>query len=217
MIICHACQEVQWDRWAYRNHLLHAHGEVIRGGTNTPVRLEGRELERVWTDDYRRLLSASRRREALGLPRVPDQEVARRLHEDRARRARRGRAAGRATEATRQRTARLRAARPARAPAHVTPPPTVTPPTVTPPTYVAPPMIDPSKATTERHTIFAGRQPATVRPLFELSLPAAEKLFGRAGRLLVASPSLTPYLSPSRHTSSTDSSHSFTRTPPAVA
>jgi len=72
---CHACNAVQRDRWAYRNHLLRIHGEVIRGGTDTPVRLEGRELERVWADDYRRLLSASRRREALGLPRVPDDDA----------------------------------------------------------------------------------------------------------------------------------------------
>jgi len=112
LIICLACREVQRDRWAYRNYLLRVHGEVIRGGIDTPVRLEGRELEVVWAADYRRLLGASRRREALGLPRVPDQEAARRLHENRARRARRGRAAARAEDAARQRAARQRAARP---------------------------------------------------------------------------------------------------------
>jgi len=64
VIICHACHEVQRDRWAYCNRLLRVHGEVIRGGTDTPLRLEGRELEVVWS------ICASRRREALGLPRV---------------------------------------------------------------------------------------------------------------------------------------------------
>jgi len=91
-IVCHACQEVQRDRWTYRNHLLRVHGQVIRGGTSTLVRLEGRELEQVWAADYTRLLEASHRREAMGLPRVPDQEAARRLHDNRARRDRRGRA-----------------------------------------------------------------------------------------------------------------------------
>jgi len=136
-ITCHACNAVQRDRWAYRNHLLRVHGEVIRGGTNIPVRLEGRELETVWSVDYRQLLSASCRREALGLPRVPDQETAPRLHENRARRARRSRAAARAT--------RQRAARPMRAPA----------------TQVAPSTIEPPAAATNRQVFFAGSQLAT--------------------------------------------------------
>jgi len=141
---------------------LRIHGQVIRTGTTTPVRLEGRELETVWAADYSRLLGASRRREALGLPRVPDQEAARRLHENRARRARRARAAARADETARRRAARQRVARPTRAPVHVAPPTRVaTPPTrvaTPPPTPVAaPPTVVPPAA--ERHTIQAGRQP----------------------------------------------------------
>jgi len=129
------------------------------GGTNTPVRLEGRELELVWSADYRRLLGASRRREALGLPRVPDQEAARRL-----RRARRGRAAVRTNEAAQQRAARQpvarqRVARPERAPTHVTPPTLVAPLTPTP--VAAPPTGE--TPTSERHMIHAGRQPVTLR------------------------------------------------------
>jgi len=131
---CHACDEVQRDRWAYRNHLLRVHGEVIRTGTTTPVRLEGRELETVWAVDYCRLFGAFRRREALGLPRVPDQEAARRLHENRARRARRGRAAARADETARRRATQQRVAHPTRAPVHVAPPTRVATP---PPTPVA--------------------------------------------------------------------------------
>jgi len=80
--MCHVCQEVQRDRWTYRNHLLRVHGQVIRGGTSTPVRLVGRELEEVWSADFVRLLDASRRREAMGLPRVTDQEAARRQHDN---------------------------------------------------------------------------------------------------------------------------------------
>jgi len=78
-IVCHECLETQRDCWTYRSHLLHVHGEVIRGGTSTPVKLEGRELENLRAADSTRLLGASHRREALGLPRVPDQEAARRL------------------------------------------------------------------------------------------------------------------------------------------
>jgi len=127
---CHACDEVQRDRWAYRNHLLRVHGEVIRTGTTTPVRLEGRELETVWAADYTRLLGASRRREVL------DQEAARRLHENWARRARRARAAAHADEIGRRRAARQRGARPTRAPVHVAPP-TVVPPAAERPTIQA--------------------------------------------------------------------------------
>jgi len=133
---CHACDEVQRDRWAYRNHLLRIHGEVIRTGTTTPVRLEGRELATVWAADFIRLLGASRRREALGLPRVPDREAARHLHENRAKRARWARAAARADEIGRQRAARQRGARPTRAPIHVAPP-TVAPPAAERPTTQA--------------------------------------------------------------------------------
>jgi len=81
-IVCHVCQEEQRDRWSYRNHLLRVHGQVIRGGTSTPVRLVGRELEEVWSADYVRLQDASRRRETMGLPRVTDQEAARRQHDN---------------------------------------------------------------------------------------------------------------------------------------
>jgi len=104
-IRCHLCDAVQRDRWAYRNHLLRIHGQVICTGTTTPVRLEGRELETVWAADYSRLLWASRCREALGLPRVPNQEAARCFHENRARRARLARAAARADETARRRAA----------------------------------------------------------------------------------------------------------------
>jgi len=107
-IVCHSCQEVQRDRWTYRNHLLRAHGEVIRGGTSTPVRLEGRELENMRAADSTRLLGASHRREALGLPRVLDQEAARRLHDNQARRACRSRAVARARDYVQQRAARQR-------------------------------------------------------------------------------------------------------------
>jgi len=136
-IICHACNAVQRDHWAYRNHLLRVHGEVIRGGTNIPVRLEGRELETVWSADYRHLLNASHRKEAMGLPRVADQEAARHLHENRARRARRSRAAARA--------ARQRAARPMRAPT----------------THVVPHTLEPPAAATDRHVLLVGSQPAS--------------------------------------------------------
>jgi len=55
-IRCHSCNEVQRDRWAYRNHLLRVHREVIRTGTTTPVRLESRELATAWAADFNRLL-----------------------------------------------------------------------------------------------------------------------------------------------------------------
>jgi len=73
-LYCHICRNVQRDRRAYRDHLLRVHGEVIRRGIDTPVRLVGRELEIVWAANYRRQMSgperAARRREALGLPRA---------------------------------------------------------------------------------------------------------------------------------------------------
>jgi len=132
----HSCNEVQRDRWAYRNHLLHAHREVIRTGTTTPVRLEGREYATAWAADFNRLLGASRRREALGLPRVPDQEAARRLHENRARRDCRARAAVRVDEIDRQRAARQREARPTRTRRHASHP-TVAPSAAERPTIQA--------------------------------------------------------------------------------
>jgi len=168
-IVCHACQEVQRDRWTYRNHLLRVHGQVIRGGTSTLVRLEGRELENVRAADNTRLLE-----EALGLPRVSDQEAARRLHDNRARRARRGRAVARARAYVHQRAARQRVARPQRTPANIapllhvaTPPPTL---------YAVPPTV--ASPVVERHTIQAGCQPAT-----RLSSPAA-RTYTPCGRCL---------------------------------
>jgi len=127
-ILCHVCHEVQRDRWTYRNHLLRVHGQVIRGGTSTPVRLVGRELEEVWSADYVQQLDASSRREAMGLPRFTDQEAARRLHDNRIRRERRGRAVARARAYVQQRAARQRAARPSSTPprrrhSRVAPPP----------------------------------------------------------------------------------------------
>jgi len=130
-IVSHVCQDVQRDRWTYRNHLLQVHGQVIRGGTSTPVRLVGRELEQVWSADYVRLLDASRRREAMGLPRVTNQEAARRQHDNRIRRERRGRAIARARAYVQQRAARQRVARPPSTPPRrrhlrvASPPPTV--------------------------------------------------------------------------------------------
>jgi len=93
---------VQRDRRAYRDHLLRVHGEVARRGSDVPVRLEGRELEVVWASVHRSRTSekarAARRKEALGLPRVSDREAERRLKDNRARTARRHRAAARARE-----------------------------------------------------------------------------------------------------------------------
>jgi len=110
-IVCHVCQEAQQDRWTYRNHLLRVHGQVIRGGTSTPVRLVGLELEEAWLTDRVRLSDASNRREAMGLPRVTDQEAVRRQHDNRIRRERRGWALDRARAYVQQRAARQRATR----------------------------------------------------------------------------------------------------------
>jgi len=151
-------------RRTYRNHLLREHGQVIRGGTSTPVRLEGRELENVRAADNSRLREASHRREALGLPRVTDQEAARRLHDNRARRARRSRAVARAQAYVQQRAARQRVARPQRMAADVfpllraaTPPPTLD--------AVYPSVVSP---VAERHTILVGCHPTS-----RLSSPTA--------------------------------------------
>jgi len=101
-LYCHACHIVQRDRRAYRDQLLRVHEEVARRYSDVPVRLEGRELEVVWASAHRSRISgparASRRREALGLPRVSDREAERRLKDDKARTARRHRAAARARE-----------------------------------------------------------------------------------------------------------------------
>jgi len=220
---CHACNEVQRDRWAYRNHLLRVHGKVIRTGTTTPIRLEGRELETVWAADYNRLLGASRRREALGLPRVPDQKAARRLHENRARRACRARSVARADETARQRAARQRVARPTRAPVHVAPPTRVATP---PPTTVAarPTVVTP---TADRHSIQAGSLPAKLHDTTSartstpcgrcLNCPCRRPNDLRGATRLPAPTCLTPHLSPSRLTYSAYVSASIPRTPPAVA
>jgi len=68
-LFCHVCRQAQRDQRAYRDHLLRVHGEVIRRGSDTPVRLVGRELEVVWSANCRRQMSgperAARRREAL--------------------------------------------------------------------------------------------------------------------------------------------------------
>jgi len=97
---CHSCNNVQRDRRAYRDHLLPVHGEVARRGSDVPVHLEGRELEAVWASAHRSRMSgpvrAARHREALGLPRVSDQEAERRIKDNRARTARCHRAAARA-------------------------------------------------------------------------------------------------------------------------
>jgi len=97
---CHTCGQPQRDRRAYRDHLLLAHHEVARRGCDTPIRLEGHELEAVWAGIRRRqttrMALAAGRREELGLPRVSDREAARRLQDNRARSARRLRAAARA-------------------------------------------------------------------------------------------------------------------------
>jgi len=74
----------------------------MRRGSDIPVRLEGHELEVVWAAAYRSRTSgpvrASRRRKALGLPRVSNREAECRLRDNRARTARRFRAAARARE-----------------------------------------------------------------------------------------------------------------------
>jgi len=97
---CHTCGALQRDRRSYRDHLLRAHQEVVRRGIDTPIRLEGRELDAVWAGIRRRhesgMATASHRREQLGLPRVSDREAARRLRDNRDRTARRFRAAVRA-------------------------------------------------------------------------------------------------------------------------
>jgi len=101
---CHTCGQRQPDRRAYRDHLLWSHHEVARRGADVPVRLEGRELEAVWAGIRRRQLTgmalAARRREQLGLPRVSEREAACRLHDNRARSARRLSAAARARAAS---------------------------------------------------------------------------------------------------------------------
>jgi len=98
IVHCHTCNNVQQDRQAYRDHLLRAHGEVARRGSDIPVRLEERELAVVWATAHRARMSgpvrAARRRAALGLSRVSDREAERRLKDNRARTARRHRAAG---------------------------------------------------------------------------------------------------------------------------
>jgi len=49
----HVCRQAQQDQRAYRDHLLRVHKEVMRRGSDIPVRLEGRELEIVWSANYR--------------------------------------------------------------------------------------------------------------------------------------------------------------------
>jgi len=101
-LYCHVCRNVQRDRRASRDHLLRVHGKVARRGSDVPVRLEGRELEVVWTSVHPSRTSgparAARQTEALGPPRVSDREAERRLHDNRARTARHHRAAARARE-----------------------------------------------------------------------------------------------------------------------
>jgi len=184
-IRCHSCNEVQRNRWAYRNHLLRAHREVIRTGTTTPVRLEGRELATAWAADFDRLLGASRRRETLGLKRVDSREAARRLHENRARRDRRARAAIRADDAGRQRAARRRVARPTRALRHA-----------------APPIAAPS----ERPNILAGRHqvmddvsPALTHTLCELCVHCPCRRTANLSEAQNTYPPLRPSRSTSQH------------------
>jgi len=97
---CHMCNNIQSDRRSYRNKLLRAHGEVCRQGFDVPVRLSEGELSVVWAGVRRHQVSgatrAARRLEKLGLPRVSDREAKRRLRDNRARTARRHRAAARA-------------------------------------------------------------------------------------------------------------------------
>jgi len=101
-LYCHRCRQAQRDRRAYRDHLLRAHGEVMRRGSDVPVRLDGRELEVVWASVHRPRTSgpsrAARQREALGLPRVSNREAERRLKNNQAHTARCHRAAPRARE-----------------------------------------------------------------------------------------------------------------------
>jgi len=101
-LYCHACHNVQRERRAYRDHLLWVLGEVAPRGSDVPVCLKGRELEVVWASAHQSRISgparASRRREALGLPRVSDWEAERRLKDNRARTAQHHRAAARARE-----------------------------------------------------------------------------------------------------------------------
>jgi len=89
---CHTCHSVQRDRLVYRDHLLRAHGEVSRRGSDVPVRLQERELAMVWASVRRHQVSgtagASCRREELGLPRVSDRKAERRLRNNRTRTAR---------------------------------------------------------------------------------------------------------------------------------
>jgi len=98
-LYCHSCHDVQRDRQAYRDHLLRVHREVARRGSDVPVRLEGRELALVWATAHRARMSgpvrATRRREAIWLPRVSDKEAERRLKDNRAQTARRHRAVAR--------------------------------------------------------------------------------------------------------------------------
>jgi len=101
MLRCHTCGQRQRIRRSYRDHLLWSHHEVARRGVDVPVQLEGRELEAVWAGIRRSqaagtALAAAHRREQLGLPRVSDREAARRQQDNRARSARRFRAAARA-------------------------------------------------------------------------------------------------------------------------
>jgi len=104
---CHTCGRMQRVRRGYRDHLLRVHNEVARRGFDIPVRLEGCELAAVWAGVHRHQAArhqaggttlAARSREELGLPHVSDREAARRLQDNRARSARRLRAAARARE-----------------------------------------------------------------------------------------------------------------------
>jgi len=101
-LYCHACHNVQRDRRAYWDHLLRVHGEVARRGSDIHVRLEARELEVVWASAHRSRISGpvrtSRRREALGLPRVSDRAAERCPKDNRACTAPRHRAAACARE-----------------------------------------------------------------------------------------------------------------------
>jgi len=92
-IVCiHTCHNAQRDRRAYRDHLLCAQGEVARRGSDTPIRLEERELAVVWATAHRARMSgpvrAPCRRQAMGLPRLSDMEAERRLKDNQARTAR---------------------------------------------------------------------------------------------------------------------------------
>jgi len=75
----------------YRDHLLRAHGEVSRRGSDILLRLEERELALFWASVRRLQVSgpvcAARRREELGLPQVFDKEAERRLRDNRSRTA----------------------------------------------------------------------------------------------------------------------------------